>query len=244
MPYEDISFINNSVRLRGWLLRAGAPHHGLIVYLHGIADNRQSGLGIARRFVPRGYDVLIYDGRAHGASTGQHCTYGYHEKRDLSLALDRLGSERGSTVVLIGHSLGAAVALQAAAVEPRVSHVIAVSSFSDLDSIVRDRAPWFVTSQDVTAAMALASRRGDFIPAEASPRRSATMIRVPVLLVHGECDRETTADHSRRIFDSLSSPKELVIVPGADHDHILSHDGAWTAIDEWWRRHVVRPHSR
>jgi pimeloyl-ACP methyl ester carboxylesterase len=241
LPYEEITFNNREITLRGWILRTQKRSKGLIVFLHGIADNRQSGLGVARRFVRRGYDVLLYDGRAHGASGGQCCTYGFHEKHDLSRALDALGVARESTVILLGHSLGAAVALQAAANEQRISHVIAVSAFSDLETIVRDRAPWFATQKDVTAALRLASRRGDFILEEVSPQRAASRIRVPVLLVHGECDRETTPDHSRRIFDALTGSKELRIVRNADHDHILSIEGAWSVIEDWWRRNVERP---
>ena len=231
LPYEPISFSDDDVRLEGWLFRTAAvPRRGLIVYLHGIADNRQSGLGVAHRFLPRGYDVLVYDSRAHGSSTGDACTYGYYEKRDLVKALDALGAPKA---VLFGSSLGAAVALQAAAIEPRVRGVIAQSSFSDLRSIVRDRAPFFATSTDVAGALALAGQWAHFPPDEVSPERAAPQIHVPVLLLHGQRDRETRAAHSERIFRMLAGPRQLVVVPGAGHNDVLAREDVWRTIDAW-----------
>jgi pimeloyl-ACP methyl ester carboxylesterase len=52
-------------------------------------------------------------------------------------------------VVLLGSSLGAAVALQAAPLDPRIRGVIAEAPFSSLEAVVRDRAPWFATKREV-----------------------------------------------------------------------------------------------
>jgi pimeloyl-ACP methyl ester carboxylesterase len=232
LPHESVTFSDGDVRLEGWLFRATGPRRGLIVYLHGIADNRQSGLGVAQRFVPRGYDVLVYDSRAHGRSTGEACTYGYYEKQDLVRALDAVSAHEA---VLFGSSLGAAVALQAAAIEPRVRGVIAQSSFSDLRSIVRDRAPFFATAGDVADALTLAGRWAQFPPDEVSPERAAAQIHVPVLLLHGQKDHETRSLHSERIYRRLAGRRQLLIVPGAGHNDVLAREGVWQAIDAWLR---------
>lgn len=230
LAHEDVAFTSEGLTLRGWLFRAEGPRQGLIVYLHGISDNRQSGVGVAQRFVPGGYDVFLYDSRAHGTSDGKYCTYGFHEKRDLSAALDALKADRA---IVFGSSLGAAVALQAAAVDARIVAVIAQSSFSDLRAIVEDRAPWIATRSEVDQALALAEARGEFKVAEASPRAVAGAIRVPVLLLHGERDRETRPEHSRRIFDALTAPKRLILVPAAGHNDVLGGAGVWGKIEEW-----------
>jgi hypothetical protein len=65
---ETLAFESDGLRLEGWLFRTRAPRRGLIVYLHGIADNRRAGVGLARRFLPRGYDVFAYDARARTLS--------------------------------------------------------------------------------------------------------------------------------------------------------------------------------
>jgi pimeloyl-ACP methyl ester carboxylesterase len=154
MPFDVVSFESGGERLEGWRFRAAGERQGLVLYLHGIADNRQSGIGVARRLVAQGYDVYAFDERAHGRSTGEACTYGYLERHDVSRALDALGAPRA---ILLGHSLGASVALQAAAVDPRVRGVVAASSFSDLPTIVRERARWFHLPEPwVEAALARA----------------------------------------------------------------------------------------
>jgi pimeloyl-ACP methyl ester carboxylesterase len=104
LPFRDVSFRNDGLTLRGWLFPAAgdAPRRGLVVYLHGIADNRQSGIGHARWLTARGYDVLAYDARAHGASEGRAATYGVHERRDVSAALDAVGTTRREVDAAIG----------------------------------------------------------------------------------------------------------------------------------------------
>lgn len=65
----DRKFTAVDLTLDGWQCRSTNPvHKGTIVYLHGVADNRASGIGAIERFVPLGYDVVAYDGRAHGTS--------------------------------------------------------------------------------------------------------------------------------------------------------------------------------
>jgi uncharacterized protein len=230
LPYRDVAFVSDGLTLRGWLFTGPAPRRGLIVYLHGSGDNRQGGIGLARRFGPLGYDVLAFDGRAHGASGGQYCTYGVREKDDLRRALDAVGARR---VIPFGCSLGAAVALQAAPLDPRIVGVVAQSPFSDLPAVVRDRAPWFASQADVAAALAEAGRRAGFSPAEASPERAARAIRVPVLVIHGAEDRDTPPDHGRRVFEALAGPRQLVLVPGAGHDQTLRGPEIWRTIEAW-----------
>ena len=229
VPYEDVAFAApDGAVLRGWLFRATGTRRGLLVYLHGIGDNRQGGLGIAKRFGPKGWDVLAYDARAHGASGGAACTYGVLEKADLVKALEAVSADR---VVLFGCSLGAAVALQAVPIEPRIRGVIAQSSFSSLAEIASDRAPWFATAREVQRALEIVREQGGFDPAEASPVRAAPRVRVPVLLIHGEDDAETRVEHSRRIEAALAGPKRLFVVPGAGHDDTLRGDPVWTGIE-------------
>jgi alpha-beta hydrolase superfamily lysophospholipase len=231
LPHEDLSFRGQGgVLLKGWLFRAQGERRGLLVYLHGIADNRSSGVGLAERFIALGWDVLLYDSRAQGESEGEACTYGYLEKADLSKALDAVAAE---SAVLFGSSLGASVALQAAAVEPRVRGVIAQSPFSDLATIARERAPFFASRSDVNKALAIAEAEGHMRVAETSPLRAAAEIRVPVLLLHGAADRETPPSHSQRILEALAGPKRLILVPGAGHNDVLAGEAVWRTIESW-----------
>lgn len=217
------------VVLDGWECKTpNTPRRGTIFYLHGVADNRGSAVGIVDAFLPRGFDVIAYDARAHGTSQGDRCTYGYYEKRDLQRVLDQL---RVTDAILIGHSLGAAIALQAAAIEPRVRAVAALSTFSDLRTIATEHAS-FYPSWSLGPAFARAEHDGKFVVDDVSPVKAAAQITVPVLLVHGANDRDTLPAHSQRVFDALTSPKQLVFVEGRAHNdvmtaHVLAHIREW-----------------
>jgi uncharacterized protein len=226
---SEVEIPGDGARLRGWLFRTRVLRRGTVVYLHGSADNRASGISLAARFLPRGFDVLMYDSRAHGESEGDACTYGFYEKRDLSRAIDVVGA---APVAAIGVSLGAAVALQAAADEPRIAAVVAIASYSDLRTVVRERAPFFASRQDIAAAFALAEQQARFRADEVSPLAAAARIRVPVLLIHGERDVDTPPAHSERVFAALRGPKRLLLLPGAGHDDPLRGE-VWDEITTW-----------
>jgi alpha-beta hydrolase superfamily lysophospholipase len=230
LAHEDVTFAGDGgVELRGWLFRAPAPRRGAVVFLHGVADNRASGVGVATRYVAKGYDVLAYDSRAHGTSGGDACTYGYFEKRDLARALDLMRADRA---VVVGVSMGAAVALQAAAEEPRIAGVFSIATFSDLGTAARERAPFFATDRAIRQAFALAEAEAHFRVDDVSPEAAAPRIRAPVILVHGTDDHETPPAHSERVARALAAPHELVLVPDANHRNVLRGD-VWTRMDRF-----------
>jgi uncharacterized protein len=128
--------------------------------------------------------------------------------------------------------LGAAVALQAAADDDRIRGVIAVAAFSDLRTVVTERAPFFATRGEIDQAFRIAEQRARFSVDAVSPMAAAARIKVPVLLIHGAEDRETPPDHSRRIYQALRSEKRLLIVPGRRHNDAITGE-AWDAIHVW-----------
>jgi pimeloyl-ACP methyl ester carboxylesterase len=232
--FEAVRLQGEGVTLEGWRFGAVGVPRGTVIFLHGVADNRSSGIGVARRFTARGFEVIAYDSRANGESGGDACTYGYYEKRDLSRVIDTVATR---PVVLLGHSLGAAVALQAAAEDDRVATVIGAETFSDLRTIARERAPFMLSEALLNRAFAHAEALARFKVDDVSPVTAAGRIRVPVLLIHGDADRETPPDHSRRVFAALTGPKRLIIVPEAGHNRSLSGE-IWSEIESWIDRVV------
>ena len=226
---DVVAFRGLDVTLEGWRCKPSGNRRGILVYLHGVADNRASGSGIIDRFRRRGFETIAYDSRAHGASGGQTCTYGILEKQDLRRVLDQV--EPGP-VVLIGTSLGAAVALQAAAGDSRITVVVAAETFSDLRTVVRERAPFFVTDDAIARVFDVAERNGRFDVDEASPVAAAARITQPVMLIHGAADVDTPPEHSRRVLAALRGLRRLVLVPGAAHNGSLRHE-VWPEIDKW-----------
>jgi len=225
-------FNGEGVVLVGWKCHPAGKPRGTVVYLHGVADNRGSAAGAITRFTADGYDVIAYDSRAHGESEGQICTYGFFEKDDLRHVLDGVTHH---PIVLMGTSLGAAVAVQEAAVDPRVDGVIAAEVFSDLRAVATERAPRMLSAGMIAKAFVRAEERGHFRVDEVSPVRAAAHIRVPVFLIHGAADLDTPPDHSRRVFAALKEPKRLMLVEGAHHNESLNREDVWGAIEDWLR---------
>ena len=226
---DNVTFIGGAGALKGWRCPGVGDRIGTLVYLHGVADNRSSGAGILNRFAAQGFDAVAYDSRAHGESDGRFCTYGYFEKDDLRRVLDVVGP---GPVVLIGTSLGAAVALQHASRDPRVRAVIAVEAFSDLRTVATERAPVLFTKGLIEASFTRAQQLSGMDVDAVSPMSAAREITVPTLIIHGENDVETRPAHAQRIFNSLAGPKRLILVPGAGHNQSL-REGVWTEIDAW-----------
>jgi pimeloyl-ACP methyl ester carboxylesterase len=227
---ENRDFQGDDVTLRGWQCGSIGKRRGTIIYLHGVADNRGSSVGVVQRFTPRGFDVVAYDSRRHGQSPGEVCTYGFVEKRDLRRVIDGLST---GAVVLIGTSLGAAVALQEAASDPRVATVVAAESFSDLRTVATERARWYLPGPVIRKAFIVAEQRGRFLVDAVSPLQAARTITAPVLLIHGAEDKETPPAHSQRIFEALTGPRRLMLVPGAGHNQSLYGPGVWGEIERW-----------
>jgi pimeloyl-ACP methyl ester carboxylesterase len=226
---EQTTFDGADVRLAGWRCRTAATRRGTLIYLHGVADNRAGAAGIIERFGPRGFDVIAYDSRAHGESGGEACTYGFFEKEDLHRVVDQMPP---GAIVLLGTSMGAAVALQEAAEDRRVTMVVAVETFSDLRTVATERAPFYFTKGTIRDAFLIAEKQGRFQLDAVSPVAAAARIAVPVLVIHGAADLETPPDHSRRVFDALKGPKRLIIVPDAGHNGSLRPE-IWRKVESW-----------
>ena len=108
---------------------------------------------------------------------------------------------------------------------------MAVSPFSDLRTAAIERAPFFASKGNIAEAFRLAEAEGKF-RVDASPVAAAPRIAAPTLLIHGAKDDETPAAHSQRIFAALHDPKRLILVPNADHNHVIDAQ-VWRDIDAW-----------
>ena len=158
----------------------------------------------------------------------QYNYYGYYEKYDLGRALDVLGASRA---VVMGSSLGGSVALQAAAVEPRITAVIAQSPFADLERIARERAPFFANETYIRTALRIAEQEASFHISGVSPVRDAPKIRVPVLLLHGG----PGFDHSlfKPVFSTLTDIAQVVYLDHRGNGRSEHGDPAHWNLAQW-----------
>src|SRR5439155_270869 len=118
---------------------------------------------------------------------------------------------------IVGCSLGAAVALQAAPSEPRIERIVAHAPFVNLRQAVADRSI-FLSAEVQRRAIAGAEALADFRADDASPLAAAPKVNCPVMLVHGTADRWTPLWHSEKILGALGGPKSLLKVPFHGHN--------------------------
>jgi alpha-beta hydrolase superfamily lysophospholipase len=226
LPFTDLSVeTKDGVTLLGWFVPANSAAKGTVIYLHGVGDNRISGLPVAKTFYDHGYNVCLCDSRRHGESGGKFCTYGYHEKFDVAAVISFLERRYGSSlgrIALFGVSMGAAVALQSAAIDKRIVAVVAEGCFTDLRTISLDRQRRIIKLRWQflgNLVMKRAERIADFECDVVSPLKAVEEIRVPLLFVHGMEDSIINPRHSEILYKRANEPKELYYIHNAYHNN-------------------------
>jgi hypothetical protein len=216
--------------LRGWKVRPPNPNGDWVLLFHGVSDNRVGVMGHAEFLLRNGYGVLMMDSRAHGASEGDKATYGWLERDDTrAIAAALVASEPVHCFFLLGESMGASIALQAAAVEPRVAGVVAESAFASLKEVSFDYAGlrishWLgrtIFRPASSLALKGATQEGGFRADDVSPEKAVAARPFPVLLICGTRDRNIPPRHTKRIYQAAAGPKEMWLVPGAGHSAAL-----------------------
>ena len=125
--------------------------------------------------------------------------------------------------------MGAAIALQSAAVEPRIAAVSAEDPFANLREVTYDYAgldmsPLLGKTLFRPAsifAMRAAAEAGGFNPDEVSPEKAVAQRPFPILLICGTNDHRIPCRHAQAIYGSSIGPKALWIVQGAEHASAL-----------------------
>jgi uncharacterized protein len=222
----------DGVELRGWKIRPPSPTGDWVLLFHGMSDNRSGVLGHAEFLLRHGYSVVMMDARAHGKSGGNMATYGWKERYDTVAITDELYStEHVRHLFALGVSMGASIALQSAAVEPRIEAVVAEAPFANLREVSYDYAGLDVSAllgktlfrPAVIVAMHSMSREGGFDPEDVSPEKAVAERSFPILLICGTRDHRIPCRHSERIYNAARGPKELWIVDGAGHAAALGY---------------------
>ncbi len=212
------------------------PHDapvGLVVFVHGFAEDGRVMLPVAEKIVQSGFHVLVVDQRGHGASGGDRVSFGGRETGDLLTWLDWASAHQKDIVrtIVWGRSMGAAAALRAADQDARISALVLEAPYLDLLSAVsgwlrRMRIPAFLAPLVLWKAGKLAQapmRRP-------RPIEIASKINIPVLIAHGSDDPVVPLAEAQRLGSAFPERAIVIDVPGAEHVDVLQVGGAW-AID-------------
>jgi uncharacterized protein len=217
---------NDNTELRGWKIASPSPNNDWVLLFHGVSDNRTGNLGHAEFLLRHNYSVVMMDSRAHGESGGEIATYGWKERYDTVAITDALyKTENVRNLYALGVSMGAAIALQSAAIEPRITAVAAEDPFASLREVSYDYAGLELSPllgktlfrPATIFALDAIKRSGGFDPDEVSPRKAVALRPFPVLLICGTEDHRIPCRHAEAIFNAATGPKELWIVPGVGH---------------------------
>ncbi|HEY4003084.1 MAG TPA: alpha/beta fold hydrolase [Candidatus Xenobia bacterium] len=226
LGFETLRFPVPGGSLAGWFLSHPDAQGRTIVLLHGICSNKSRFIEHGRELQQRGFNVLLLDLRGHGESSRGITTYGVREQEEVGYVLDAL-SERGDVdaIVLMGHSMGGAVALQTLP-HPKVRAVVADSAFSSLPEVLAHRTRRFRLPALPLLALARlgVTLLGQFDLRQVSPLETLKATDKPVFLVHGTADRSVPHSHSHRM--ATEAPHAwLWSIPD------VGHLDAWRVLD-------------
>jgi len=219
---EDVTITtDDGLRLAAWLVpRPGAP---AVVLLHGYPADKADMLPIAAGLASR-FTVLLLDQRYFGRSEGRLTTLGFKERSDLKRAVDFLAARGLGPVGVFGFSLGGAVALLAAAEDPRIRAVVAYSPFADLAMLGRDLYAWlWLLKYPLVGLTRVWSRLfvGHDIT-RPTPVEAAARLAIPVLLIASREDEQIPFAHAERLRQALAgNPRaEFLFTAGERHGEL------------------------
>jgi len=221
---------SDGVRIAGWYVPAASgigPEGPTVVLVHGYAANKSGilryGVGLHDAF-----NLVAFDLRNNGRSTGTATTYGVLEQNDLRAIIDWLvATKHPSHIGVLGNSLGAATAITEARRDPRVEALALDSMHTRLVYQFEQRlkhaghpaypgtwatflGAWVRSGQDLRQADAV-----DAIP-DLGGR--------PMLLTHGTADDEDLPERTAQFaLDAAAAgiPVELHWCDGAAHGAVV-----------------------
>ncbi len=195
LPFENVAFSSgDGLILRGWWIPAPGSDHA-VIQLHGHSGSMDPDIVYAAAWHAAGYNVLMFDFRAHGRSPGKICTFGYLERQDVIGAVRFLKQEKTiSHLALFGLSLGGMVAILSAPLCPQVEAVIEdgapmrIRSALAAWSMERHLPSWIshVLAWITVFGASLRLRVNLF---QFEPARWISKIKCPLLIIHGDQDQ-------------------------------------------------------
>lgn len=196
-----------------------------ILYCHGNSSNISHYWDRVEGFYAMGFRTLIFDYRGYGRSEGEPTEPGVYMDSEAALShlLDMPQTEP-ERIVFYGNSLGAAVCIELAyrhSDQPAV--LIVVAPFRSVADLVQDGAgaslhPGFITNL----------RFNNYAKID--------QVGAPLMVIHGQDDDYLMPQYGKDLFERALPPKELWLVPGAEHGNVPGDAG--TERNEEYKKRV------
>jgi fermentation-respiration switch protein FrsA (DUF1100 family) len=212
----------NELRLHGWYIPCQDSTKTIIV-CSGANGSLDADVHVAPWLHAAGFNVLLFNWRAHGDSEGEVVTLGFNERYDLIAAVQLAKSKGAERVGVLGFSMGGTVAIATAAV------------YGDIDAIAADSPFVYVLSAVAGGLIERGLPEGlSFLLARLFVITACLRTRLnlfdidlvrwvqqvaprPLLLIFGEQDVIVSQSEVDLIYARAGEPKEVWRVPEAAH---------------------------
>ncbi len=244
---------SQGVRLAAALeLPAGKPvAYALFAHCFSCSKDIKAAREVARGLRAQGFAVLRFDFTGLGASEGDFANTNFSSNvEDLVAAADYLRREFEAPAILVGHSLGGAAAIVAAARIPELKGVAVIAAPSEASHVVKHigeqraeiEAKGFAT---VTLAGRPFTIKKQFLDDldMSNVRDAAAKLKKPLLILHGPRDETVGIENATALFVAAKHPKSFVSLDTADHLLSSPADAAYAAsiVAAWAVRYVGAP---
>lgn len=254
IPAEAVAFSprTGEHKVSGWFLPFPNATTTLLV-CPGYRSSKTDTLGIAHLLWKAGHNVLVFEYYGHGAEVGTPVTLGYREMEDFMGAVEYAKQRApGTRIGVLAYSMGAAIAIMCGAHTPEIEAIIADSAFATHASVVDyniRRALHMPSAPFAWLADYLLGWRAGYHFRQVEPLRDIALISPrPILLIHGGKDTIVDPHDGPLLHAAAQEPKELWIVPEADHCCAYFADRPHyvkkvvTFFDEHLKQQPARPH--
>jgi uncharacterized protein len=210
------------LQCRGWWVKPRGPARDQVVVLaHGWTSHALRMSSFVDPLLQMGFQVMLYNARSHGDSDTFPVVSLAQFTEDLKAAV-AFARQRAGSVVALGHSLGAAAILVAAADGAPIDAAVVLASPGHPAEASAD----ILRSQGVPAGLIM-RRIGNHIERFIgrsfeciAPELRIGEVRCPVLLIHGTEDEVVPVAHFHRIAAAAGPNVRTCLVSGANHDQV------------------------
>ena len=235
-----VTFPSGEHTLRGVFYMAhGEEPKPTALLLHG-CPGFEKNLDIAYALREHGWNSLVFHYRGCWGSDGAYVFRTIPD--DVSAAIDHLIGGQYACVdprrlVAIGHSLGGWAATLATARDERLRGAAIYGAAVELGRSVsreivdNEIAPWVNASADE-----LVAQRAELGDEHRPLAQVARIAPRPLLIIHGDADPYIPAEHARLLYEQASEPRELAIVPGANHSFAWHRHALIEMLWAWLKR--------
>ena len=232
LPSETVHFLaTDGAQLEGWIL----PSHPIrpwVILCHGLGSNRTDLLELAGGLHRANFNLLLFDFRGHGGSSGRTSSFGWLEQRDLEGVLAFLGQRSPAHPYgVYGVSMGGAVALMVAESDERIGAMAVDSVYTNLEEALARHLkllyPMIPREPFLSFILLTYRLRFSIWPRQVSPKNSTAHLSPrPLLLIHGAQDHRMPLEGARQTYARAGEPKELWVVDQAGHLEAFALDPA------------------